>query len=61
MLANDKFAERSHEMNDKDVAKSTRIETAYKWYSWDSPVGLGLFFVCLAVVGTLIYAAIVLR
>jgi hypothetical protein len=51
----------SCEMNDKDLTKNPSVEWTYKWYSWDSPLGLGLFLVCLAAVGLLIRLAIVLR
>lgn len=47
-------------MNEQDLAKSTSIGRTYRWYSWDSPVGLGLFFVCLALVALLIHFTIVL-
>jgi hypothetical protein len=50
-----------HEMNDKDLTKNPSIEGTYKWYSWDSPLGLGLFLVCLAAVGVLIHFAIALK
>jgi hypothetical protein len=48
-------------MNDKDLTKNPSIEGTYKWYSWDSPLGLGLFLVCLAAVGVLIHFAIALK
>ncbi|MGH2459397.1 MAG: hypothetical protein ACRDIY_11080 [Chloroflexota bacterium] len=46
-------------MNDQDLAKHALAEKTYRWYSWDSPIGLGLFLVCLAVVAVLIHFAIV--
>lgn len=47
-------------MNDQDLAKNAFAEKTYTWYSWDSPIGLGLFLVCLAVVAVLVHLAIVL-
>jgi hypothetical protein len=47
-------------MSDKHIDQEHSVEGAYNWYTWDSPVGLGLFFVCLAVVAVLIRYAIVL-
>jgi hypothetical protein len=48
-------------MNHKDPIRHPSVEWTYKWYSWDSPLGLGLFLVCLAAVGILIRFAIVLK
>lgn len=50
-------------MNNTDLAKNRSGAETYWWYSWDSPLGLGLFLVCLAAVGVLVRFAfaIVLR
>ncbi len=53
--------ERSCTMNNTDLAKNRSGAETYRWYSWDSPLGLGLFLVCLAAVGVLVRFAIVLR
>lgn len=48
-------------MNDKDLTKAPSGAWTYKWYTWDSPIGLGLFLLCLAAVGVLIRFALVAR
>jgi hypothetical protein len=48
-------------MHDKDLMKNPSGAWTYQWYSWDSPLGLGLFLVCLAAVGVLIHLTLILR
>jgi hypothetical protein len=48
-------------MNDMDLTHNPSFVRTYAWYSWDSPLGLGLFLICLAAVGVLIRLAIVLQ
>jgi hypothetical protein len=48
-------------VNQEDLEKSAYSEHLGRWYSWDSPIGLGLFFVSLAVVAVLVHYAIILR
>lgn len=48
-------------MNDQTLTKATSETRLGEWYSWDSPIGLGAFFVCLALVAVLIHFAIVLH
>jgi hypothetical protein len=48
-------------MIDKTLAQTSDGDKGYRWYSWDSPLGLGIFFVCLSAVAVLVHVAIVLR
>jgi hypothetical protein len=48
-------------MTDKNLAQTPYGENRYRWYSWDSPIGLGIFSICLATVAVLVHVAIVVR
>jgi hypothetical protein len=43
-------------MTQQDDAKLA--ETAMRWYGWGSPVGLGIFVVCLALAGLIAATAV---
>ncbi len=41
-------------MNDKDLREIRHMNSLGKWYSWDSPIGLAIFFIALSVVAILV-------
>lgn len=36
------------------LAKIKSIESLSKWYSWDTPIGLSIFFLTLTIIAVLI-------